>query len=186
MTTQKADIRIGSTAGDGVAQETATRLEWRAIVMFLVIALGSSWLLEIPVWLTGGISPGGALNPLFLPLTLAMMFTPAIAAVIVTLTLQRTEHPARFLGLVPLRPWRRTVGYSVAGMVGAWVLGVLAILLGGALGVVHPQTSDATVGALLTIPVASLGIAVAAYGEPGGRDQSASQGGLPPMNEVAQ
>ncbi len=140
-------------------------MNWRAIVMFLVISLGLPWLIQIPVWTTGGIMPGGELNPLFLPLTTAMMFTPAIAAVIVTLTLQKPARPGRFLGLVPLRPWRRTVGYSVFGILGAWALGVLAIVVGSAVGVVHLETSAATPGLLLTIPLATLGIAVLALGE---------------------
>jgi hypothetical protein len=71
--------------------------------MFVVISFGLAWLLEIPVWLTGGIAPSSAVNPLFFPLTLVVMFTPAISAVIVTLTLQRPEHPGQFLSLVPLR-----------------------------------------------------------------------------------
>jgi uncharacterized protein len=133
--------------------------------MFLIITIGGGWLLEIPVWMTGGIAPGGHTNPLFLPLTLVMMFTPAIAAVIVTLTILRPVHPGRFLGLVPLRPWRRTIGYSLLGFVGPWLLGTAAIGVAVAFGVVHLQTSSSTIAVLLTIPIASFLTAFAAFGE---------------------
>ena len=140
-------------------------MRWPAVLTFLMIVLGASWLLETPVWLTGGMAPGGHRNPLFLPLTLAMMFTPALAAVIVTRRLQRPTSARRFLGLVPFRPWRRTVGYSVLGLVAPWLLGVGAIGLAAAAGRVHIQTSPATVGALLSIPLLSLVTAFAAFGE---------------------
>lgn len=109
--------------------------------------------------------PGGELNPLFLPLTTVMMFTPAVAALVVVFTLQKSKRPNRFLGLVPLRPWGRTLGYSGLSILAAWALGVLTILVASAVGIVNFQTSPNTVALLLGLPVASLGIAVLAFGE---------------------
>lgn len=148
-----------------VPQETAVSVNWPSVLTFLLIALGLPWLIQIPVWVSGGIMPNGELNPLFLPLTTLMMFTPAVAAVIVVFTLQKPTHPTRFLGLVPLRPWRRTLGYSALSIPAGWALGVLSILVASAVGVVDLQTSPATLGLLLGLPVASLGIAVLAFGE---------------------
>lgn len=141
-----------------VPQETAQSLNAPAILTFLVIALGLPWLIQIPVWSSGGIMPGGELNPLFLPLTTVMMFTPAVAALVVVFTLQKSKRPNRFLGLVPLRPWRRTLGYSGLSILAVWALGVLTILVASAVGIVNLQTSPNTVALLLGLPVASLGM----------------------------
>lgn len=135
-------------------------VSWTAVLVFVVIAYGLAWLVALPLWLHDGLR-----NPLISPLGFAMMATPAIGALAATRFVLRPAHPARFLGLVPLRPWRRTVTYAALGFLGVQVLGVLAVLLAGALGVARVEFGATTWSTLATIPLISLLIAVPALGE---------------------
>jgi len=148
-----------------VPQETSARVHWLAIGLFVLTAFGLLWLIEIPVYLTGGIASGGQPNPLFFPLTLIGMFSPAIAAVVVTLTVLRPQHAARFLGLVPLRPWGRLIRFALLGFLAPWGIGLLAIGFAALLDVVPISPSADAATLLLTILIASLITAVAAFGE---------------------
>lgn len=55
-------------------------LNWRGLGWFVGLSVGLGWLCCAPLWL----SETGLANPLALPLMLAMMFTPALATLIVT------------------------------------------------------------------------------------------------------
>jgi membrane protease YdiL (CAAX protease family) len=140
--------------------EPGRRVPWAAVLTFLVVAYGGGWLIALPLWRSGGLS-----NPLFLPLGLAVMATPALAALVATLAVVRPAHPARFLGLTPVRPWRRTLGYALLGFVGVQVLGALAIVLAWALGVTPLQVSGGAWSSLVSMQLLGLLVTVAALGE---------------------
>lgn len=97
-----------------------------AIVAFVVLALGLAWLAVLPLWLGEGLADplAGALLPL-------MMFTPAIAVVVVILVLRPIRKGARlrFLGMWPLRPAKRVVWLSVLGLFGPVVIVVASVLV---------------------------------------------------------
>lgn len=141
------------------ATGAAPRVPWAAVITFLVIAYGGAWLIAAPLWRSGGLQ-----NPLFLPLGLAVMATPTLAALVATFAVVRPPHPARSLGLV-LRPWRRTVGYAALGFVGVQVLGLAAIGLAWALGVTPLHVTDGAWPSLLSMELLGLLVTVAALGE---------------------
>lgn len=86
------------------------RVPWAAVVVFIVIAFGLSWLVEIPTWLSGGVT-----SPMFGLTTLGMMYTPTIAALVVVFLMVKPARKARYLGLVPFRPvWRKILLFVLA------------------------------------------------------------------------
>ena len=110
------------------------RVPWSAVIVFVALACGLAWLVALPLWLGAGLA--SPLTPVLLPV---MMFTPAVAALIVTFAL-RVPAPggrARFLGLWPLRPAKRVVWLMVAGWLVPPVLVALTILVAAALGFVQ-------------------------------------------------
>ena len=100
------------------------------MLIFLAIAFGLSWLLALPLWLGDGL-----VNPLFGVIAVAMMFTPAIAAIVVVFVVERPQHKARALGLWPLKPAGRFIGYLVLGLIVPVALILVALPLGALLGV---------------------------------------------------
>ncbi|SDT14425.1 CPBP family intramembrane glutamic endopeptidase [Actinoplanes derwentensis] len=103
-----------------------------SVAVFLGLAFGLSWLLALPLWLGDGLASGW-----FLVVSIAVMATPAIAALVVVFFVERPEHKAQVLGLWPLKPARPLLGYAAAGVFGAIAL-VLAALPIGALFGVYP------------------------------------------------
>ena len=138
----------------------APRVRWVAVLTFLVVAYGGGWLIALPLWRSGGLS-----NPLFLPLGLAVMATPTLAALVATSLVVRPAQPARFLGLSPVRPWRRTLAYALLGFVGVQVLGALALVLAWALGVTPLQVGGGAWSSLVSMQLLGLLVTVAALGE---------------------
>ncbi len=110
-----------------------TRVPWGAVAVFLVIAFGLAWLVELPVWLSGE----GLGSELFLPLTAVTMFTPAIAALVVVLFVRRPPSIPRLLGIWPLRPLGRTIGVTLLAAAVFTALPIGALLLGQAMGLVR-------------------------------------------------
>lgn len=108
------------------------RMRWAALALWLALALGLAWLIQLPVWLSGE----GMQHPLFLLLTTLMMFTPAVATLVTVLVFRPTSIP-RLTGLAPLRPVRRTLGLSAVALVTLPVLAFLAMLLGHAMGLLE-------------------------------------------------
>lgn len=96
-----------------------TRIRPIATISFIVLALGLAWLLAVPLWLDGGLA-----NPLASVLIALMMFTPALAVLIVMLVLRPVPkgERLRFLGMWPLRPAKRVVWMMVLGLFGPVVL----------------------------------------------------------------
>ncbi|WP_224391611.1 CPBP family intramembrane glutamic endopeptidase [Pseudonocardia sp. ICBG1293] len=116
-----------STTGPG---GRIPRADLASVAVFLVLAFGLAWLVALPLWLGGGLA-----DPAFTPTALAMMATPAIAAVVVVFLVERPAHRARALGLWPLRPLGRLVGYVAAGIAVAMALVLVALPVGALFGV---------------------------------------------------
>lgn len=136
------------------------RVRWSAVAVFVVIAFGASWLIASPLWLHGGQK-----NPYFLPIGLAMMLTPTLAALVATRFVLKPDRITHYLALVPVRPWRRTVGYALLGFVGVQLLGLGAIGIAWAVGVTPVHLIPGGRSQLLTAQVFGLATAVAALGE---------------------
>lgn len=96
-----------------------TRIRPIATIAFVVLALGLAWLVALPLWLNGGLT-----TPLAGILIPVMMFTPALAALIVMLVLRPVPkgERLRFLGMWPLRPAKRVVWMMVLGLFGPLVV----------------------------------------------------------------
>ncbi|MGM7670869.1 lysostaphin resistance A-like protein [Microbacterium sp. A93] len=96
-----------------------TRIRPIATIAFVVLALGLAWLVALPLWLDSGL-----MNPLAGILIPVMMFTPALAVVIVMLVLRPVPkgERLRFLGIWPLRPAKRVVWMMVLGLFGPIVV----------------------------------------------------------------
>jgi uncharacterized protein len=160
------------------------RVPWRAVVTFLAIAIGLAWAVQSPLWISGL----GLEHPLFMPLTFAMMYTPAIATFIVVLFVKRPSSIPRLLGLAPLRPRRRTILLCLSALVGMPVLAFASMLLGSALGLidldfvtfsgfaerleaqgVQLANREVLIGfvaiQLLVIPINAVASSIAAFGE---------------------
>ena len=102
----------------------------RSVVIFLAIAFGLSWLIALPLWQGDGLA-----SPFFGVVALAMMATPAVAALIVVFFVDRPPSRARALGVWPLKPVGRLMAYLGLGLVVPIVLILVALPIGAALGV---------------------------------------------------
>lgn len=106
-------------------------MDVRGTVWFLVLAYVPAWLLSTPLWLTGeGLSWSWA--PVALTL---MMFTPAVAALLVNKWISPSPTPLRALGLTNpggIKKWWR---YALLGCAGPLLAVLLALIVGYLLGV---------------------------------------------------
>jgi membrane protease YdiL (CAAX protease family) len=178
----------------GAATDTAeatgaggpVRIGAAAIVAYVVLACGLAWLAALPLWLGDGLR-----EPYAVPLMAGVMYTPALAVLIVLAVLRPIPRGSRlrFLGLWPLRPAKRVVGMALIGLLVPPVL----VLAGTALSVlcgwltvdlvgfsgfgemlaasVPPGTPLPPTGVLVAVQAASIPVAgatvnaVAAFGE---------------------
>ncbi|WP_045745502.1 CPBP family intramembrane glutamic endopeptidase [Actinoplanes rectilineatus] len=138
----------------------------RSLAVFLTVAFGLSWLLALPLWLGDGLA-----EPWFPVVAIAVMMTPAIAALVV----ERSPHKVVALGLWPLRPVRRLLGYAVLGIVVSIALVLVALPVGALLGVYpadfvnfsafqlvldeQPADISLSTGALVALQLATLPLA---------------------------
>lgn len=104
--------------------------EARRIAVFVAIAVALAWLVALPLWLGDGLA-----SPLFPFVAVAMMATPAVAALIMVFAVERPRQGARVLGLWPPRPARRLIGYALLGIVVPIALALVALPIGSLLGV---------------------------------------------------
>lgn len=111
---------------DGSIMSAAPR---RALVVFLVLSFGLSWLVALPLWFSGGLS-----NPWFGVIAVAMMATPAVSALIALRWFDRPASIPRSLGLWPLRPVKRLLSYLALGLVVPIFIVLVALPIGAALG----------------------------------------------------
>lgn len=118
-----------SSAADQPRPTRRASTRW-AVPIFVGLAFGMAWLLALPLWLGDGLR-----SPWFTPLVLAMMITPAAAAVVVVLGLERPARPLSDLGLWPLPPVRRLLGYLALAVVLPAALILAALPVGVQLGV---------------------------------------------------
>lgn len=104
---------------------------WGAVGVFIVIAFGLAWLITIPMWRIDLSDPSSqTISNQLLAQAVAtgMMFTPAIATLVVVFAMKspRTGR-ARYLGLWPLRPAQRVVWFLVIGLFAPIVLVALSL-----------------------------------------------------------
>ncbi|MFK4789459.1 CPBP family intramembrane glutamic endopeptidase [Microbacterium sp. ZW T5_56] len=98
-----------------------SRVPWRAVIVFVIVACGLAWAVTLPLWLNGGLA-----NPIAGLLLPVMMFTPTIAMLVVVLVLRSpAQHRLRFLGMWPLRPAGRTILFLALGLFGPWILSLV-------------------------------------------------------------
>jgi membrane protease YdiL (CAAX protease family) len=102
----------------------------RSVGVFVTLTFALSWLVALPLWFGDGLA-----SPWFHPVTLAMMATPAIAALVVVFLVERPQRKAWTLGLWPLTPVRRLLGYGALGVLGSIALVLVALPVGALLGV---------------------------------------------------
>lgn len=115
-----------------------SRLPIREITFFVLLVFGLAWLVHLPA-LVGGASPE---DPIYGISASLYMFTPGIAALVVAFLVWRPRSVPRALGLTPLRPVRRVGGYSLAALLILPVIGAVAPLLAGALGIIRLDLTE--------------------------------------------
>ncbi len=101
-----------------------------AISAYIVIAFGLAWLVALPLWQGGGLQ-----NPLFLVLATAMMFTPAVAALVVGKIADPKARLLASLGIGGING--RIVLYGLFAVVASLVINLGALAVGQAFGVFH-------------------------------------------------
>lgn len=102
----------------------------RLIALFLAISFTLAWLFALPLWFGEGLA-----SPWFMLVAVAIMMTPAIAALIVVFFVERPAQRARALGLTPFRPLGRFIAYCALGIVVPIGLVLVALPVGALLGV---------------------------------------------------
>ncbi|MCE4025677.1 CPBP family intramembrane metalloprotease [Microbacterium sp. Au-Mic1] len=181
-----AGAHLPPGAGVQLPHDARVRIGLGSIVAYVVLACGLAWLVALPLWLGEGLK-----EPYAVPLMSVMMYTPAVAVVLVLLLLRPIPkgRRLRFLGLWPLRPAKRVVWMIVIGLLAppllvavstavAVLCGWLQVDLVGFSGFSHLLASQVPAGTPLpptavliaaqaaSIPVAAATInAVAAFGE---------------------
>ena len=118
---------------NGSLENTTRRVPWLAVIAFVVLACGLAWLVALPLWLGDGLA-----EPFTVVLLPVMMWTPAVAAFVVTFAMRVPARGdrVRFLGLWPLRPAKRVVWLIVLAWLVPPMLVGLSVLVAAALGFV--------------------------------------------------
>ena len=118
-----------------------SRVPWPAVIVFVVVSFALAWVVALPLWLGNGLA-----EPMSAVLLPVMMFTPAIATLVVVFAMRvpARGRRARFLGLWPLRPAKRVVWLMVLGWLLPPLLVGLSILVSAALGFVQLDLTFAT------------------------------------------
>ncbi|KJL28555.1 CPBP family intramembrane glutamic endopeptidase [Microbacterium oxydans] len=145
--------------------DSTRRVPWTAVIAYTVLACGLAWLVSLPLWLGDGLA-----EPVTAVLLPIMMFTPALAALVVTFVLRvpAKGERVRFLGLWPLRPAKRVIWLLVLAWLAPPVLVALSILVAAVLGFVQLDLAfsgfSAQLEALLPegVPLPPIGVLVAA------------------------
>lgn len=119
-----------------------------------------AWLFALPLWIGDGLS-----SPWFQVISIAIMFTPGIAALVVVLLVDRPPQKLAALGMWPLSPIRRFLVYMALALVVPIVLVLAALPVGVLLGVYSvdlenfsgfQQTLEATGAEEIPIPLGML------------------------------
>lgn len=105
------------------------RRDLRSISVFTVVSFALAWLVALPLWLGDGIT-----SPWLLPVTITTMMTPALAALVMVFFVDKPPRKAWTLGLWPLKPAGRFLGYAALGIFVPIALVLAAIPVGVLLG----------------------------------------------------
>lgn len=135
---QRADAQRAKNSSRGPIFPSA--VPWLAVAVFVAISVGGAWLVALPLWTSGE----GLMHPLFTLVALAMMYTPALATLVVVLWVRRPANIPRYLGLTPMRPAGRTWLFIALGAVVFWVLAYASMLLGQAMGLIRLDLTGAS------------------------------------------
>ncbi|MDR3069853.1 MAG: CPBP family intramembrane metalloprotease [Propionibacteriaceae bacterium] len=100
-----------------------------SIAVFVGVSFLLAWLIALPLWLGEGLR-----SPLAGMLAVLMMFAPTVAAIITVFSIEKPKHKARALGLVPLNPVGRLIGYLVIALILPVALCLLALVVGSLFG----------------------------------------------------
>ncbi|MFB9383690.1 lysostaphin resistance A-like protein [Pseudonocardia petroleophila] len=120
----------GSTTSTTRGGTGVSGRDLRSIGVFTAVAFALSWLLALPLWFGEGLA-----SPWFPLVSVSVMATPAVAALVVVFVVERPRHRARTLGLWPLTPVRRLLGFAALGIVVPIALVLVALPIGALLGV---------------------------------------------------
>ncbi|QMU98486.1 CPBP family intramembrane metalloprotease [Microbacterium esteraromaticum] len=100
-----------------------------SMTVYIATAFALAWLITLPLWLGDGLR-----SPLAGLLVMTMMFAPTVAALVVVFFIEKPRHKARALGLVPLKPAGRLIGYLAIGLFLPIALCMGALVVGALLG----------------------------------------------------
>ncbi|MGI8392596.1 lysostaphin resistance A-like protein [Leucobacter sp. W1038] len=121
-------------SGVRVRADRLERVPWRAVAAFVVIAVVLAWLVASPIWLMGG-TASPELGLWIQLLGIPMMFTPAVATLVVVFTMKVPKgERLRFLGMWPLRPAKRMIWFTVAALLVPPMIVAAGLFLSAALG----------------------------------------------------
>lgn len=159
-------------------------MPWRGVALFVGTAVALAWLIALPLWLGDGLA-----SPLVGALLPVMMFAPGVATLVVCLIARvpGRGRRVRFLGMWPLRPAGRTVGFLVAAVFVPPLIVAATVFLSAALGLVRLDMvgfsgfagaleqagvdlsvvpiEAVVVGQLIALPLGALINAIPAFGE---------------------
>lgn len=113
------------------------KFDIRPILVFVALSFGLAWLFALPLWLDGGLQ-----HPLFVFLAVAIMWTPAIAAFLVSRFVERRADLAQSLGLQPWRTLGRTAKYCLYAAIAALFISIASLAAGAAFGVYTPDLEN--------------------------------------------
>jgi membrane protease YdiL (CAAX protease family) len=119
-------------------REQPRALDLRGVVSFTLIAFGLAWLLALPMWL----SDEGLRHPLALPLTVAMMFTPTLATLIVTRFISPPPEGLRTATGLRLGKGRRWGWYWLFAWPGVLLIALAAPFVGALFGLYQLDLAD--------------------------------------------
>src|SRR3712207_719793 len=102
----------------------------RHVAAFSGLAFTLAWLVALPLWFGDGL-----VSPWFPLVAVVMMTTPAVAALAVVSFLERPQQRARALGLWPVTPIRRLLGYAALALSVPVAIVLAALPIGALLGV---------------------------------------------------
>jgi uncharacterized protein len=107
------------------------RIDRVAVALFLVVAFGAAWLIDLPLWLSGrGLQTPGATA-----LIAASMLAPTLGVLAVVLVLRRRKGVLRATGLRSPGGFRSWWRWGLLAYLGAPVLALAATALAAAVGV---------------------------------------------------
>ncbi|NNJ10163.1 CPBP family intramembrane metalloprotease [Chloroflexales bacterium ZM16-3] len=112
---------------------STSQLDRKGIVSFTLIAYGLAWLIVSPLWVSGQ----GLRHPLALPLMAGMMFSPSIAALIVTRFISRPAEGMRVALGLQLGKGRRWGWYWLFAWLAVPLIILASIFSSAALGLIR-------------------------------------------------